>query len=88
MLMEPPWRCWKCGRDNDTATPAPGSNPNIKPREGDISLCFGCAELHVRHAGRWCRITDDELIDLPLDHKKYLSALQASVRQFHKQWRG
>jgi hypothetical protein len=37
------------------------------------------------HGIRWLPLTDDELIDLPLDVKKDVSHTQQAIREFHRQ---
>jgi len=35
--------CPNCGRRNDAATDI--EDPNIKPRVGDVGVCYGCTEV-------------------------------------------
>src|SRR5580765_7960368 len=73
------WLC-RCGHPLDCATSLDDSAAVPKP--GDLTLCLYCAELYVLDPNRlWRPITDDELIDLPLDDKKQISALQIRLRR-------
>ena len=56
------------------------------PREGDASVCLRCGHPHLLKQGKWAGITDDELIDLPLDAKKEISRMQWLVKEFN-QWK-
>jgi hypothetical protein len=80
------WLC-RCGHPLDCA--APSDNNPEPPKPGDVTLCLHCAEPYVLDDSgrRWRPITDDELIGLPLNDKKQISALQIRLREFHKQWR-
>ena len=59
----------------------------ITPKQGDITFCLMCAEMYTLDNNKWRSLTDDELIDLPLKDKKYLSGIQIGIREFHKQRR-
>ena len=80
-----PWRCSNCGYLMDAATDASGKD--AVPAEGDLSVCTDCAELHILHDNRWRPLTDDELIELPLEDKKHASAVQKAIREFNKEQR-
>jgi hypothetical protein len=77
------WACDKCGYVMDSAWSI--RNDEALPREGDLTCCLQCAELYILHGIRWLPISDDELIDLPLDLKKNISHVQQQIRKFHKQ---
>ena len=56
----------------------------LLPSEGDLAICLKCAEPFVLENDRWRLITDDELIAMPLEHKKTLFKMQAVVRLFNE----
>lgn len=76
-----PWHCASCGYAMDAASEIFG---DALPDEGDIALCIRCAEMHILDNRRWRSLTDDELIDLPLDDKQRISEVQLSIRARNK----
>jgi hypothetical protein len=78
------WLC-RCGHPLDTAAPT-DDNPE-PPKRGDVTLCLHCAEIYVMHDRGWQPITDDELIDMPLEQKKEISRVQTTLRSFIKSWK-
>ena len=43
MYSMPPSKCPTCGTPNDAASH--WANPDIKPRPGDVMMCFECTEI-------------------------------------------
>jgi hypothetical protein len=78
-----PWECSHCGQMVNMASSFDDKAEG--PKENDLTLCFYCTELHVMHNGKFVAMTDDELIGIPLDQKRVLSALQLKLRQFWKE---
>ena len=74
-----PFACWNCGKVMDAASHVDGKSV---PKDGDVSVCLACAEVMILDDGTWRRITDDELIEMPLEDKKILSGMQQLVREF------
>lgn len=71
--------CPTCGKILDTAT---GANSESAPKPGDVSVCGYCTEfLRFDENMRHCKLTDDEWVDLPLQHRKALAAGRAILQK-------
>lgn len=78
-----PWRCTRCGYVMDSSTSAAGDD--AVPEENDVTVCIDCTEPHIMHGGKFVELTDDELIDMPLEQKQQMSKVQLAIREFHQQ---
>lgn len=70
--------CPHCGAENDAFTPV--TDPDSYPEEGDVSLCFSCAELAI-FTGHGLEVrlpSDAELAELNAD--KRITTAQTTIR--------
>jgi hypothetical protein len=77
-----PWPCASCGYVMDAASDSTG---NALPAEGDLSVCLQCAAPYLLESHKWRPLTDDELIEMSLEHKRVLSRVQNLVRKYHRE---
>jgi hypothetical protein len=78
----PPWMCSGCGYMMDAASHL--SQPNLKPSDGDMSLCLNCGTLYQLRRRAWALMTPAERNALPADIKlevlQYEMARRSVVR--------
>ena len=78
----PPTTCIECGTVNDSAAFASGPGV-VRPREGNISMCFECGHLAIYNEDLSLREpTIDEMLKLAKDPKLQLvMAMRAEVQK-------
>lgn len=77
------WDCVFCGYTMDAIDSVTDDDPQ-DANDGDIAVCLRCAEVYTLHGTKFEPITDDELIELPLEVKEKLSLIQLAIRNIDR----
>lgn len=65
--------CPKCGKELDATMPV---GHEERPQAGDVTVCIYCGiALNFNSAGGLEQLSDDDLVEMALDHRKNFSIL-------------
>jgi hypothetical protein len=75
---EKPWLCGSCGHLCDAASSL--VDDSLVPKDGDMSVCIGCAAPHQRRAGVWTPMQMEDLAQLTRGERKELNRTRRAVQ--------